>query len=559
MVKRISEMRDLIYKYALKNAWEHGQAKAKPVVSKVLGEKKELRKNAKVVIEKTKEIVQDVNGLSSSEINEELEKIAPEFLEEEEPEEEGLPDLPNVEGEIRMRMAPFPSGPLHIGNARMALLNDMYVKKYDGELLLVIDDTIGSEEKPPIKEAYEWVKQDLEWLGIDYDETYLKSDRMQLYYSWAEKLIKKGAAYVCHCSSEKIGKYREEGKACNHRERSIDENLEEWGKMLAEEYTVGEAVLRAKTDIEHPDPAFRDRVLFRISNREHPKVGTKYHVWPMLEVSWGVDDYELGITHILRGKDLVIEDKMETWLWDVFGIEERPEFIHYGLLGLESGTLSKSTARKKIQEGRLEGWDDPRTWSILSLKKRGFKPESIRQFIRELGLSLADNEMPLKILYSINRSNIDKESNRYFCIINEKQITIEGKNEFKPKLPKHPNIDRGTRKFTMGPKILIEQADYNTLQKEKKIRLQHFCNIEYGDGTVRYAKDQNTLYNLPIIHWLPAQGNLKGTILMPDGEKKKVLVENNIMDEQIGNTIQFVRVGFGRIDSKKPLIIRYTH
>ncbi|NIQ07408.1 MAG: glutamate--tRNA ligase, partial [Candidatus Korarchaeota archaeon] len=174
---------------------------------------------------------------------------------------------------------------------------------------------------------------------------------------------------------------------------------------------------------------------------------------------------------------------METWFWNVFGIEERPEFIHHGLLSLESGTLSKSTARRKMQRGELEGWEDPRTWSIQSLKKRGFKPASIRQFIRELGVSLADNKMPLKILYSINRSNIDDESNRYACILNAKAITIEGKDAFKTEVPKHPTLNRGTRTFTMGPNLLIEQKDYETLQAKRKIRLQHLCNIEYEDGT----------------------------------------------------------------------------
>lgn len=552
-------MRDVIYKYALKNAWEHGKAKVDPVVSKVLGENADLRQDAGKVVEKTKEVVQEVNTLSPSEVEEQLEKIAPEFLQEEEPEETGLPDLPNVGETVRMRMAPFPSGPLHIGNARMALLNDIYVKRYDGQLLLVIDDTIGSEEKPPIKEAYQWIKQDLDWLDIDYEELYLKSDRMQLYYSWAEKLLKKGAAYVCHCSSEKIGKYREEGKACTHRQRSIETNIEEWDKMLAGGYQEGEAVLRAKTDMKHPNPAFRDRVLFRISNREHPRVGKKYHVWPMLEVSWAVDDHELGITHILRGKDLVMEDEMETWVWDVLGIEDRPEFVHHGLLSLESGTLSKSAARRQMEQGLLEGWEDPRTWSIQSLRRRGFTPESIRQFIRELGLSLADNKMPIKILYSINRSNIDQESNRYFCILNGKAITIEGKKRFTTKIPKHPNIDRGYRAFSMEPELLIEQKDYETLKSEGKIRLQHLCNIEYEGGTVRYAEDQETVYDIPKIHWLPVHGNIEGTVIMPDGTRKKATVEKHIMEEAEGNTIQFVRVGFGKIDSKDPLTVRFAH
>ncbi len=292
------ELEELARKHALKNAVEYGgECDPGAVIGKLMSEVDEEPGKVQEVVGK---VVEEVNSLGPEDQMEELEG----YEYEEEEDEEGLPELPNAGEEVVMRMAPFPSGMLHVGNARMAVLNDEYVKKDGGKLYLVIDDTAGSDEKKPVEEAYEEIPRDLEWLGVDFDEVVYKSDRMEKFYEYGEKFLENDWAYVCECDAETLRQNRKDGKACEHRGRTPEENLERWEKMLEGELGEGDAVVRLKTDMQHEDPAFRDRVLLRISDIDHPRVGNSYHVWPMLEFSWAIDDHLLGMTHILRGKDL---------------------------------------------------------------------------------------------------------------------------------------------------------------------------------------------------------------------------------------------------------------
>src|SRR3989338_8867697 len=354
---------EILRKYALQNALKFdGKANAGAVIGKVLAENPELKPKLKGIAKETSEIVKKINKMDLEKIREELQAIAPELLEKKEHEKKGLQELEKAEtGKVVMRIAPYPSGPLHIGNARPAILNDEYVKKYQGKLLMIIDDTIGSEEKQLIKEAFDLIPEGLRWLGVEFEPSIIcKSDRLSIYYKYAEELIKKDKAYVCLCPSEELRKNRENQKDCEHRKASVQETLKEWKNMLTK-YKEGEAVLRLKTSMQHPNPAFRDRVLFRISERDHPRVGKKYKVWPMLELSWGIDDHLLGITHVIRGKELMIESEMEKFIWDIFGWQH-PVLIHTGLLELEGVKISKSKSSKEVLSGEYTGWDDPRTW-----------------------------------------------------------------------------------------------------------------------------------------------------------------------------------------------------
>ena len=223
----------------------------------------------------------------------------------------------NAEGLV-VRFAPYPSGPLHIGNAKQLILNDEYAKMYTGKFILVYDDTIGSEEKNISNEAYSLILDGVKWLNVKISKIYYKSDRLEIYYKYASELIKENKAYVCFCKAEELRKSRERGIECIHRNHSINENLEFWQQMLKNKFKPGQIILRIKTSMTHPNPAFRDRVLFRISVRSHPRTKLKYKIWPLLEFSWAIDDHLLGITHILRGKDLMMESEMERFIWDTF-------------------------------------------------------------------------------------------------------------------------------------------------------------------------------------------------------------------------------------------------
>lgn len=552
------DLKSLIEKHALLNAVEHeGKANASAVIGKVIAEKPELRQKIKEVVELTKRIVEEVNKLSYEQQKriveqKELKRKKQKYVEK-------LPALPKAKkGKVVLRLAPYPSGPLHIGNARMVILNDEYAKKYDGKLYLVFDDTIGSEEKYPEKQAYKMILEDLKWLKVKIDKIFYKSDRMHIFYEWAEKLIKKGLAYVCNCDEQTLRLNRKNGIACKHRQQSIEENLKKWQKMLAGRYKPKQAVLRLKTDMKHPNPAFRDRVLARISNRKHPRVGKKYKVWPMLEFSWAVDDYLLGITHIIRGKDLVIEDMVEEFIWDKLGIKNKPLFIHFGILSIKEAKLSKSQARKEIAQGKLRGWHDPRTWSLLSLRKRGIQPEAIRSFIKKMGLSLADVELPAEILYRENRKLIDKKANRYFAVINPVSIKIKDAPKIKQvEAFYHPDFkQRGKRRIKVNlNKIFVEKEDLQKY-KGKPVRLMELANVLLAKNAKFLSKQVD--HSLPKIHWV-SEPNIKIKIVMPNGKEIAALAEPAVKKLKIGELVQFYRIGFAKLDSKKPITFYFAH
>ncbi len=563
----MEETEKLALKHALLNAIQHG-GKCNPssVLGKVLAENSELRKVVKEILPIVKKVCERVNSIPIEEQRRMLSELG--FSESTERKERAekdvaLPPLPNAEvGKVVLRFAPFPSGPLHLGNARACILNHEYAKLYKGKLYLVFDDTVGSEEKQILPEAYDLILESLEWLGIKFDKVFYKSDRMELYYAFAEKLIKSSLAYVCECDAEKLRKLRALGKECEHRSRSVEENLEGWKKMLSNHYREGEAVLRLKTDMRHPNPAFRDRVLFRIVEREHPRVGSKYIVWPLLEATWAYDDVDLGITHVIRGKDLIIEDEVEKFIWERLGIRRVPAFVHYGLLSIKEAKMSKSEARKAIEEGKLKGWDDPRTWSLQSLRKRGILAEAVRRFILKMGLSEADVEVPAEILYAENRKLVDAMANRFFAVLNPVEVEVEGfPSEIEEaEIPLHPDFpERGRRKLKLGKplKIFVEKEDLERLGG-REIALVYLCTVTLGKRSV--FKSREIDLKSKKIQWLPEGFTDVAKLIMPNGEEKGILVEKTVKEfVKEGDIVQLIRIGFCRVNKLSPLELCFAH
>jgi len=550
-------MKDLILRHTLVNAAEHeGKAQVQAVLGRVISEKPDLKNKIKEMIPEIKEIVKEVNSWPVKKQEVQMKKLGIK-IEKKKIGEKGLPDLPNAEaGKVVMRLAPYPSGPLHIGNARMILLNDEFVKKYKGKLFLVIDDTIGSEEKHIIPEAYDLILEGLKWLGVKYHELIYKSGRMEIFYKYAEEMIKKNIAYVCTCPEDVLRENRKNGVECSHRNNLVEKNLEFWKKMF-ESFEEGEAVVRLKTDMKHPNPAFRDRVLLRIADRDHPRVDRKYRVWPMLEFSWAIDDHLLGITHILRGKDLVMEDMMEEFIWSKLGWK-KPEFIHYGMLNIEEAKLSKTESRKAIEIGKYSGWDDPRTWSLQSMRRRGIQPEAIRKFIIGMGLSLADVTVPAEILYAENRKMIDSESNRYFAVLNPVEISIKNFPKMEEvKVPLHPDFPkRGFRKINASEKIYVEAGDFEKF-KNKEVGLINLFSVKLK----REAEVTSKKVKMEIqkIQWVPEE-NVKIKLIMPDGTSKEGMAESSIKGLKVNQLIQLVRIGFCRVDkADKDIALYYAH
>ena len=542
-------MKDLILKYALKNAVDYnGKVNFNSVLGRVLQEKPELKQNIKDLAKEINEVIKKVNSMSLEQQKSQLENYS---FKEVKKETRVLPELQNVKGKVITRIAPYPSGPLHIGNARPAILNDEYAKMYKGKMFLVMDDTIGSIEKPILKEAYKLIPESLKWLNVKFSKIYYKSSRLKIYYKYAEELIKLDKAYICFCSPETLRENRAKEIECEHRNNSVKENLANWKKMF--KMKEGKAALRIKTNMQHPNPAFRDRVIFRISEREHPKTGKKYKVWPLLDFSWAIDDHLLGITHIIRGKELMIESEMEKYIWEIFNWPSH-EIIHTGLLQILGIKLSKSKSSEEVLSGKYFGWDDPRTFSLQSLKRRGIKPEAIRKFCLSFGLTQTEITAPIENLYNENKKLIDKTARRYFVIFNPKKIKIENAPKLKVKAPLHPDQNYGSRIFNTENEFYIQ----DDLEKNKNYRFMHLFNFKNNKFV---SQEYDKELNAQLIHWVPVEDYVNVEVLMDDGKILKGYGEKDLEKVKINQVIQMERQFFARLDKKgkNKLVFWFTH
>ncbi|MGC9309716.1 MAG: glutamate--tRNA ligase [Candidatus Nanoarchaeia archaeon] len=532
--------------YALENAVKYqGEASLKAVMPALFSEGLEKNK-VKEIMPIVNKIIEEVNNLSIEEQKAELDILRNKGLETSKREyREGLPDLPNLKGKPVLRFAPFPSGPLHIGNTRQLVLNDAYAKQHDGSFLLVIDDTIGSDEKPIATEAYDLIKEGVDWLKCKYEKIIYKSDRIEKYYAYAEELIKKGYMYVCSCSKESIRENRKLGRACACRELPPYKHVERWQKMFKAKE--GEYVVRLKTSMQHKNPAFRDRIMFRISDRKHPR--KKHNVWPLLEFSWAIDDHLLGITHIIRGIDLQMETEVEKYIWDIFGWEH-PETIHTGHFSIKGLHLSKSKGQKEVLAGKYIGWHDPRTWSLQSLKARGIQPEAIREFVLNMGLTKSDSSIAIDVLYAINRKYLEDKP-RYLFVPEPVKVHISGCPEMKANIPLYPN-KKETREINTKQDFYIPRQDYD-LMENRDYRLLHLLSFESKQVLKIKPRTFSFISEEPskdekYLQWLPADANKKDNIYvmvrMPDNNVINGLGEPALKSLKKGDVVQFERFGF---------------
>jgi glutamyl-tRNA synthetase len=545
---------------ALENALAHGGApRAGPIVARLLATDPSLRGDAPAVQSVVAAAVAEVEPLAREEIERRLDALGGPEPERAKPPAStmgDLPDLPGaVPGKVVLRLAPFPSGGLHIGHARMLFVNQHYLERYQGKLLLVFDDTIGSEEKRVELEFFDLIRADLARAGLTPDATFYKSDRMETFYAWARRVIDRGGAYVCTCSAELLRANRAAGVDCPERAQSVGETVDGWQRMRDGGYAPGAAVLRLRTDLHDPDPAFRDRVLFRLSDVEHPRVGRRYRAWPMLEFSWAVDDVELGVTHVLRGKDLVMEDRMQRFIWELLGVTG-PPFLHWGLLRVREAKISKSKSYREVKSGVFDGWGDPRTWSLLSLDRRGISTDALRSFALSFGLSLADIEVPAETLYAENRQRIDSTTPRRAFVPDPIRLDVSGypADLAEVQLPNHPDRpELGQRSVAAGPSFLLPRADVvKSLGGE--IRLKDLLNVRLpaalpADGSpiaAEFTSRENR--RLPRLQWVGVAGAVPVDVLGTEGEHTLGVGERALASAAARDLFQFERFGFVRVD-----------
>ncbi|MGN0176506.1 MAG: glutamate--tRNA ligase [Methanobrevibacter sp.] len=555
----MNDLEKIVFKHALLNAAKHkGNANPGAVMGSIMSNEPELRSKAKEIGPLAGKIVVQVNALSPDEQASEREKLGVEVQEKKaKAKEVGLQELPGTHEDIVLRFAPNPSGPLHIGHSRAAVPNAEYVKRHDGKLILRIEDT---DPKRVFEPAYKMIPEDLAWLGIEPDEIVYQSDRFEIYYNYARQLIEKGAAYMCTCDGATFKKLKDNCKPCPCRDNSVEENLELWEKF--DTMDAGEAVLRVKTDINHKNPAIRDWVAMRLVDEEHPRMGTKYRVYPMMNFSVSVDDHLMGMTHVLRGKDHLANSEKQKYLYDHMGWD-LPEFIHYGRLKMEDIALSTSRAMAGIEDGTYSGWDDPRLGTLRAIARRGIDPRTIYNLITEIGVKMADSAISWKKIYGLNRNFIEPIANRYFFCENPIKIEIDGyeNGEVSIERPLHADhMDRGNRILPFdGSAYLAKEDITNGL-----FRLMDAVNVEIIDDKVNYhstsfedARDVKAR----IIQWVPTNDNVNVKIVMDDASIKTGLGESALSDLKVGDIVQFERVGFARLDEIKDdeLIFYYAH
>ena len=581
MLRDNEELGGLIRKVALINAVQHdGKAQAGALVGIILGEKQNLRNQVKELLALINGVVNDVNSLSFDSQKQIVEENWPETFKKEKVEEKRLPALPNADKypQVVTRFSPNPDCVLHLGSARAILLSHEYARIYKGKFILRFEDTDPKVKKPDL-EFYPKIREDLAWLGCKVDEEYIQSDRILIYYEYAEKLLRDGNAYICTCIRDQFRKKTLASEPCNCRNLRPEEHLERWKSMLNGGLAEGEAVMRVKTDLNHPNPAVRDWPAFRIIDPEkypHPRVGSNYRVWPLYNMAAGVDDHLLGITHIIRGKEHLTNGVRQEFMYKYLGWEY-PEAIHYGRLKITGAFLSKSKIVQGIREGMFTGFDDPRLATFASLRKRGITPEAIKKLIIDVGPKTADVTLSWENLYAHNRKILDPQVYRYFFVAEPVQLKVKDvPNPFKAELPLHPEKpEKGFRQYTVTPKgdekevmFWIAKKDVANMEAGKIIRLMELFNIKIEKSTansvdayfasesyedVRKAKAQ-------LIHWIPVGEEYSCQVVMSDASTIEGMAEGTCKNLKPDTVIQFERFGFVRVDEvSSKLIAYYAH
>lgn len=454
-------------------------------------------------------------------------------------------------GKVVMRFAPNPNGAMTFGHARVALWNWFFVQKYQGKWFLRMDDT-DPRIKVPLKDAYGWFKEDLKWLGIKSDKIVTQSMRLKIYYKYAEELIKKGNAYVDTVPAEKMRVMLQNRDISDERNESPITVMRKWKRMFTS-YKDGEAVLRIKTDMMHPNPAVRDWVAFRII-RKHKHPLSKGKVWPLLNFSSAIDDHVLGVSHILRGSDLEISDVRQKYIYDYLGWKY--PITNYNGKFLISGIKSSSEAGELIKEGKLSGWDDPRLGTLKALRKRGFQSEAIIKFIKDNGIGKNDLNVNMSSLDAYNRNIIDKTSNRYFFVGDPRKIRIEGAVGKDIKILLHPDFPKkGYRKFKTNGEFYVDEV-FEPGKNYRLMELLNFRNLEF------MSEKLDMKLNAKLIHWLPVSRELvKVELVMPDNSIIKGWGEKGLKKLKVNDVCQMVRVGFCRLDKKlkNKLVFYFSH
>ena len=513
--------------------------------------------------------------------------------------------------EVHTRFPPEPNGYLHIGHAKSILLNYGLAQKYGGKFNLRFDDTNPTKEKTEFVEA---IQSDIEWLGADWEgRLFFASDYFDQMYEGAVKLIKKGKAYVSDLSAEQIREYRgtltEPGKEDPYSTRSVEENLALFEDMKNGKFADGEKVLRARIDMASSNINMRDPVIYRVAHMTHHRTGDKWCIYPMYDYAHPIEDAIEGITHSIC--TLEFEDHRPLYNWVVEEVgkdmipnkdEMPPRQIEFAKLYLTNVVTGKRYIKRLVEEGIVDGWDDPRLVSIAALRRRGFTPESIKMFVDLCGISKANSSVDYAMLEYCIREDLKLKKPRMMAILDPAKVVIdnypEGQIEYLDVVNNLENEELGSRKVPFGREIYIDREDFMEEPPKKYFRMFPGNEVRlmnaYFVTCNSFVKDENGKVteihctydpasrggNSPdgrkvkgTIQWVSAEKNVKAEIRLyeniVDEEKgvynedgslnlnpnsltvlKDCYVEENLADAKAYDSFQFVRQGFFCVDAK---------
>ena len=513
--------------------------------------------------------------------------------------------------EVHTRFPPEPNGYLHIGHAKSILLNYGLVQKYGGKFNLRFDDTNPTKEKTEFVEA---IQSDIEWLGADWEgRLFFASDYFDQMYEGAVKLIKKGKAYVSDLSAEQIREYRgtltEPGKEDPYSTRSVEENLALFEDIKNGKFADGEKVLRARIDMASSNINMRDPVIYRVAHMTHHRTGDKWCIYPMYDYAHPIEDAIEGITHSIC--TLEFEDHRPLYNWVVEEVgkdmipdkdEMPPRQIEFAKLYLTNVVTGKRYIKRLVEEGIVDGWDDPRLVSIAALRRRGFTPESIKMFVDLCGISKANSSVDYAMLEYCIREDLKLKKPRMMAILDPVKVVIdnypEGQIEYLDVVNNLENEELGSRKVPFGREIYIDREDFMEEPPKKYFRMFPGNEVRlmnaYFVTCNSFVKDENGKVteihctydpasrggNSPdgrkvkgTIQWVSAEKNVKAEIRLyeniVDEEKgvynedgslnlnpnsltvlKDCYVEENLADAKAYDSFQFVRQGFFCVDAK---------
>ena len=513
--------------------------------------------------------------------------------------------------EVHTRFPPEPNGYLHIGHAKSILLNYGLAQKYGGKFNLRFDDTNPTKEKTEFVEA---IQSDIEWLGADWEgRLFFASDYFEQMYEGAVKLIKKGKAYVSDLSAEQIREYRgtltEPGKEDPYSTRSVEENLALFEDMKNGKFADGEKVLRARIDMASSNINMRDPVIYRVAHMTHHRTGDKWCIYPMYDFAHPIEDAIEGLTHSIC--TLEFEDHRPLYNWVVEEVgkdmipnkdEMPPRQIEFAKLYLTNVVTGKRYIKRLVEEGIVDGWDDPRLVSIAALRRRGFTPESIKMFVDLCGISKANSSVDYAMLEYCIREDLKLKKPRMMAILDPVKVVIdnypEGQIEYLDVVNNLENEELGSRKVPFGREIYIDREDFMEEPPKKYFRMFPGNEVRlmnaYFVTCNSFVKDENGKVteihctydpasrggNSPdgrkvkgTIQWVSAEKNVKAEIRLyeniVDEEKgvynedgslnlnpnsltvlKDCYVEENLADAKAYDSFQFVRQGFFCVDAK---------